>query len=63
MSKFETVAVNKQLASESIQEAQHHFEVTCNICCNNPRCMYKDCDHCVVREYHEQMVATFAEEV
>lgn len=62
MSKFERVAINKQLSSTSVTEANHHFDVTCNICCNNPRCLYKGCDHCVVRDYHEQVVAVLGDE-
>jgi hypothetical protein len=60
MSKFDNVAINKQLSSTSIAEANHHFAITCDICCHNPRCNWKDCNHCVVREYHEQVVAALS---
>lgn len=57
MDKFERIGVNKQLGSTSVAEAKHHFKISCDICCKQGRCLWHECDNCIVSCYHDYVVA------
>lgn len=57
MTKFETVGINYQYSATSVEEATKMFSNSCNCCTHSPRCLFMDCDHCAIRQTHEQIVA------
>lgn len=50
------VAINNQYACNSIIEADEQFKKSCEMCCNNPQCLWHNCDSCKVAMIHQYIV-------
>lgn len=56
-------AIANQYACNSIIEADKQFEISCNKCCNSPRCLAMNCDKCRVAQMHEWIIEKFRDEI
>lgn len=52
----ERIAINNQFACKTIIEADENFKKSCDICCNSPSCLWRDCDKCKVAQMHKFVV-------
>lgn len=51
------VAIANQYMCNTILLADQEFEKSCEICCNDPKCMWKsNCDRCPVAEAHRAVI-------
>lgn len=50
------VAIANQYACKSIMEADEEFRKSCDMCCNSPNCLWKDCSQCKVAMMHDYIV-------
>ena len=57
MTKFESVGINRQYASENKREANEAFQHSCNCCCHKG--IHIDCDKCAIEYVHNMVVAYF----
>lgn len=49
-------AIANQYACKSIIEADEQFAKSCEMCCNSPQCLYRNCDTCKVAMLHDYIV-------
>ena len=52
----ERIAINNQYIAKSIEDADTQFKKSCEMCCNSPSCLWKDCDRCKVAAIHREVV-------
>lgn len=59
MAKFNRgEAIHYQNVSQTVGQAEHNFKVACNLCCNDPECMWRsDCNRCKIASIHRDKVA------
>lgn len=57
------VAIANQYACQSIIEADKQFEISCNKCCESPRCLHTDCANCRVQQMHDYVVAMLRDNI
>jgi len=57
MSKFEEIGVEKQYASNSIRQANFHYEQSCYLCVTRGR--HIECKHCHIEGAHAEVIETF----
>lgn len=50
------VAVSNLYACRSIIDADASFKKSCDLCCKNPACLWKDCNKCRVKQMHDYIV-------
>ena len=61
MTSFEQMGCNYQYLATTKEQAIKSFEYSCNACTHTVRCMYNDCDHCAIRQTHNQIVAILSD--
>lgn len=57
--KFITFSIEKQQQSDTIQESNRMFNISCNICCN--RGLHIDCEKCPIKAAHSMTIAILSE--
>ncbi len=56
-------AIANQYACQSIIEADKQFEISCEKCCNSPKCLHMDCDRCKVKQMHDYVIEMLKENI
>lgn len=57
------VAIANQYACQSIIEADEQFKKSCDICCNSPQCLWRNCHSCKVAQMHEYIVSELKRQI
>lgn len=57
-------AIHFQNIAKTVGQAKHNFKVACNLCCQDPDCMWRsDCDRCKIAEKHREKIEELRREV
>ena len=62
MARFSmTVSISRQWDSETVAEAEERFKESCDICCNDSRCLWRSCNQCKLQCVHDTVTQYLAE--